>query len=56
MITKIFQRNLLEDIIRYGIATFCMLPTFFRFLTKEDFSGIVQSMFKFRVLAEVGQR
>ena len=46
---KFIPKNLLEVIARYGITTFCAPPTIYRFLIKEDFSGLDLSRLKYCV-------
>jgi acetyl-CoA synthetase len=48
---KFTPKNLLEVIARYGITTFCAPPTIYRFLIKEDFSGLNLSRLKYCVIA-----
>jgi acetyl-CoA synthetase len=48
---KFTPKNLLEVIARYGITTFCAPPTIYRFLIKEDFSGLDLSRLKYCVIA-----
>ena len=48
---KFIPQNLLEIIARYGITTFCAPPTIYRFLIKEDFSGIDLSRLQYCVIA-----
>ncbi len=48
---KFTPRNLLEVIARYGVTTFCAPPTIYRFLIKEDFSGLDLSRLEYCVIA-----
>ncbi|MDD3293609.1 MAG: AMP-binding protein [Geobacteraceae bacterium] len=48
---KFTPRNLLEVIARYGVTTFCAPPTIYRFLIKEDFSGLDLSRLQYCVIA-----
>jgi len=48
---KFSPKNLLAVIARYGITTFCAPPTIYRFLIKEDFSGLDLSRLKYCVIA-----
>ncbi|NMC72851.1 MAG: AMP-binding protein [Geobacteraceae bacterium] len=48
---KFTPKNLLEVIARYGVTTFCAPPTIYRFLIKEDFSGLDLSRLKYCVIA-----
>jgi len=48
---KFSPKSLLEVIARYGITTFCAPPTIYRFLIKEDFSGLDLSRLKYCVIA-----
>jgi acetyl-CoA synthetase len=48
---KFSPKKLLEVIARYGITTFCAPPTIYRFLIKEDFSGLDLSRLKYCVIA-----
>jgi len=48
---KFSPKNLLEVIARYGITTFCAPPTIYRFLIKEDFTGLDLSRLKYCVIA-----
>jgi acetyl-CoA synthetase len=48
---KFIPQNLLEVIARYGITTFCAPPTIYRFLIKEDFSGLDLSRLQYCVIA-----
>jgi acetyl-CoA synthetase len=48
---KFIPQKLLEVISRYGITTFCAPPTIYRFLIKEDFSGVDLSRLKYCVIA-----
>jgi len=48
---KFIPKNLLEVISRYGITTFCAPPTIYRFLIKEDFSGLDLSRLEYCVIA-----
>lgn len=48
---KFVPKKLLEVIARYGITTFCAPPTIYRFLIKEDFSGLDLSRLQYCVIA-----
>ncbi len=48
---KFIPKNLLEVIARYGVTTFCAPPTIYRFLIKEDFSGLDLSRLNYCVIA-----
>jgi acetyl-CoA synthetase len=48
---KFIPKKLLEVISRYGITTFCAPPTIYRFLIKEDFSGLDLSRLQYCVIA-----
>jgi acetyl-CoA synthetase len=48
---KFIPQKLLAVIARYGITTFCAPPTIYRFLIKEDFSGLDLSRLQYCVIA-----
>jgi len=48
---KFVPQNLLDVIAHYGVTTFCAPPTIYRFLIKEDFTGLDLSRLKYCVIA-----
>ncbi len=48
---RFVPRNILEVIEKYKVNTFCAPPTIYRFLIKEDFTGIDLSHLKYCVVA-----